>query len=192
MRRITKLAALAGTTLIGLGAFAGSANAAVNVNDGGVGTVGKGDVQTALGYKNDAAFQADAAAGKITFSLKSDQINVYADIKCSEANIMQPGDPFTEVHNLLGSYSTPRTPIVKALTNGAGKVTGYVASGITTGTQTGSLDWSLWSKCPTGQHFMGWLVDPSNAFHNETVPGSPVLQVSNGSTTVALPNTPVG
>src|SRR3954469_20942838 len=41
-------------------AFASTANASVTV-DNGAGFVGKGDVQTALGYANDAALQADAA-----------------------------------------------------------------------------------------------------------------------------------
>ena len=38
---------------------------------------------------------------------------------------------------------------------------------------------------------MGWLNGPENAFHTETTPGSSVLQVSNGGSPVALPNTPV-
>lgn len=32
---------------------------------------------------------------------------------------------------------------------------------------------------------------PENAFHNETTPGSSVLQVSNGVTTAELPITPI-
>src|SRR5262245_23949424 len=42
---------------------AGSASASVAVTNG-VGFVGKGDVQNALGYANDAAIQADAASIK--------------------------------------------------------------------------------------------------------------------------------
>ena len=50
-------------------AFATSANATVAVDDG-TGFVGKGDVQTALGYGNgnDAALQQDIKDGEIKFS----------------------------------------------------------------------------------------------------------------------------
>jgi len=83
------------------------------------------------------------------------------------------------------------TPNVTAKITG-GKVTGYVATGITPGVASpldySTVDWSKWSTCPAGEHFMGWI-DPAHAFSTVTVPR--VLQVSNGKITVALPNTPV-
>ena len=52
MRRITKLAAIAGTTLLGL-SVANAASASVQVDPAtGAGFVGKGDVQTAFGWSN--------------------------------------------------------------------------------------------------------------------------------------------
>jgi hypothetical protein len=166
-----------------------AALASVNVDANGVGFVGKGDVQTALGYQNDAAFQADAK--NITFSYGSDVTQMIADIKCSALNIMGPDDPFDTAHNVVGSTVTPHGADVTALTNGAGKVTGYTATGITSGTPTTTSTFSNWSTCPEGEHFMGWLNGPANAFHWETTPGSSILQVSGNGKTVALPNTPV-
>ena len=45
-----------------------AAGASVNVNDQGVGFVGKGDVQTALGGINDQALQTKWKAGEIKFT----------------------------------------------------------------------------------------------------------------------------
>ena len=50
-------------------AFASSANAAVTVDGDGIGFIGKGDVQTALGY-NNAQMQANAT--KLTFTTSQD------------------------------------------------------------------------------------------------------------------------
>ena len=182
---VLAIAAIAATAL-----FATMASANVAVTDG-VGTIGKGDVQTALGYQNDAAFQTDAKAGKITFSYGSDVTLMIADIKCSALNVMGPDDPFDTAHDVVGTTVTPHGANVTPLTNKQGKVTGYTATGITNGTPTTTSTFDHWSTCPAGEHFMGWLNGPANAFHWETTPGSSDLQVSNGSITVALPNTPV-
>jgi hypothetical protein len=179
------LAALAAPTI---------AAADVNVNSSGFGTIGKGDVQTALGYANDAAFQADAS--HITFSLAPSTIHYVATHYCTAQNTWSPGDPPMDVYQSdMGTIGTVgNTPNVKATTSGAGKVTGYVATGITTGVASpldySKIDWTKWSTCPAGEHFMGWI-DPSNAFSTVTVPGSSTLQVSNLTKTVALPNTPI-
>ena len=186
MNRIIKMVALAALAAL---ATAAVANANVVANADGTTSIGKGDVQNALGYKNDAAFQADAK--NITFSYGSDVTQMIADIKCSAANIMGPDDPFDTAHNVVSSTVTPHGANVTALTNGAGKVTGYTATGITSGTPTTTSTFGNWSTCPAGEHFMGWLNGPENAFHTETTPGSSVLQVSNGVNTAALPNTPI-
>ena len=171
--RILTVAAIGAATVVGL---ASSAGANVAVSDAGVGTIGKGDVQTALGYKNDAAFQADAT--NIKFSVTPSQTNMVADIKCSALNIMGPEDPFDVAHNVVAVNTTPQT--INVASTGNGKVTGYVASGITAGATTSDYStFSNWSTCPAGEHFMGWLNGPENAFHWETVPGSGVLSVSN-------------
>jgi hypothetical protein len=184
MRKLFIIAASIAALAIPTAAFA-----SVSVDASGNGFVGKGDVQTALGYKNDAAFQADAK--NITFSYGSDVTQMIADIKCSALNIMGPDDPFDTAHNVVGTTVTPHGANVTALTNGAGKVTGYTATGITSGTPTSDMStFSNWSTCPAGEHFMGWLNGPANAFHWETTPGSSILQVSGNGKTVALPNTP--
>ena len=51
MRRITKVATVATATLIAIGA-ASAAHASVGVSATGNGFVGKGDVQTVLGWNN--------------------------------------------------------------------------------------------------------------------------------------------
>src|SRR5580765_6225034 len=130
MNRIIKITVLAVVAVL---ATAAVANASVTANADGT-SIGKGDVQTALGYHNDAAFQADAQAGKITFSYGSDVTQMIADIKCSAANIMGPDDPFDTAHNVVSSTVTPHGANVTALKNNQGKVTGYTATGITSGT----------------------------------------------------------
>ena len=185
MNRIIKITVLAVVAVL---ATAAVANASVTANADGT-SIGKGDVQTALGYKNDAAFQADAK--NITFSYGSDVTQMIADIKCSAANVMGPDDPFDTAHNVVSSTVTPHGANVTALKNNQGKVTGYTATGITSGTPTTTSTFGNWSTCPAGEHFMGWLDGPENAFHWETTPGSSVLQVSNGVKTAKLPVTPV-
>src|SRR3954470_3430068 len=53
MRRITKAATIAATTLIAIGAIGASASAAT-VNPDGSGFIGKGEVQSAFGMNNGA------------------------------------------------------------------------------------------------------------------------------------------
>jgi hypothetical protein len=186
MRKILIAATMAAVSL----AVPALASASVSVDANGVGSIGKGDVQTALGYANDGAFQADAS--HITFSLAPSTVHYVATHYCSAQSMWSPGDPpMDQYQSDMGAIGTvSNTPNVKATTNGAGKVTGYVATGITTGDATldySMIDWSKWSTCPAGEHFMGWI-NPSNPFSTVTVPGSSVLQVSGNGKTVALPN----
>src|SRR5215510_9917382 len=69
MHRITKIAALSATALAATSilATAPAANASVTIDANGKGFVGKGDVQTALGY-NNAALQKAVDAGTLKFT----------------------------------------------------------------------------------------------------------------------------
>jgi hypothetical protein len=100
------------------------------------------------------------------------------------------------VQSDMGTIGTVgNTPNVQALKNGSGKVTGYLQTGVTPGTASAldysQIDWSKWSTCPAGEHFMGWIDPQGNPFSTVTVPGSPILQVSGNGKTAALPVTPV-
>src|SRR5262245_43058504 len=66
MNRITKAGAVLATTIIGLGA-ASAAHASVNIDATGKGFIGKGDVQTVLGYNNSKLQQA-VDKGEIKFT----------------------------------------------------------------------------------------------------------------------------
>ena len=69
MRRISKVALIAAaTTALALGG-ASAAQAAVTIDDAGKGFIGKGDVQTALGYNNT---QMQANASKLKFTTSQD------------------------------------------------------------------------------------------------------------------------
>jgi ABC-type nitrate/sulfonate/bicarbonate transport system substrate-binding protein len=134
-RLFALLAALATVALIGTAV----ATATVSYDANFVGSVGKGDVQTALGYGNgnDTAFQADAALGKIKFSLQSDEIKAFANgAKCAPLTA-SGGIDMSTVHTLdpvyIGSFFTPKTPNVTVQKNNQGKVTGYLLNGATTG-----------------------------------------------------------
>jgi hypothetical protein len=191
-RAIALLASFATVALIGTAV----AMANVVVNPDGTTSIGKGDVQNALGYANDAAFQADA--NNITFSLAPSTVHYVATHYCSAQSVWQPGDPPMDiVQSDMGTIGTvSNTPIVQTLKNNSGKVTGYLETGVTPGVASldySKIDWSKWSTCPAGEHFMGWI-DSSNAFSTVTVPGSSILQVSSPSSpnkTAPLPVTPV-
>ena len=192
-RLFVVLAALATVALIGTAV----AMANVVVNPDGTTSIGKGDVQNALGYANDAAFQADAT--NITFSLAPSTVHYVATHYCSAQNVWQPGDPPMDiVQSDMGTIGTvSNTPNVQALKNGSGKVTGYLETGVTQGASAldySKIDWTKWSTCPAGEHFMGWIDPQGNPFSTVTVPGSSILQVSSPTSpnkTAPLPVTPV-
>jgi opacity protein-like surface antigen len=188
MRKILIAATMAAVCL----AVPAMASATVSVDANGVGSIGKGDVQTALGYHNDAEFQADAALGKITFSNGTDTTTSYAYVMCGDFNtpahpgVSYPADQIP-VNVVTGITTTTRTPNVTVLKNNGGKVTGYTLNGVTstTTTQTGT---AWYAGCPAGMGFARWQ-DPSHAFGTVVVNGGTGLTVSNGVNTVALPNT---
>jgi hypothetical protein len=190
-RLFVVLAALATVALIGTAV----AMANVVVNPDGTTSIGKGDVQNALGYANDAAFQADAS--HITFSLAPDTVHYVSTHYCSAQNVWQPGDPPMDiVQPDMGTIGTvTNTPNVQTLKNGSGKVTGYLQTSVTQAASAldySQIDWTKAMTCPVGEHFMG-SIDPAHAFSTVTVPGSSILQVSSPTSpnkTAALPVTP--
>ena len=88
MRRITKAAAIAATAITALIATTGAASASVTYNEQSVGTVGKGDVQTAVGGINDAALQTAWKDGKITFTSKY-QMDSIDRWNCTDGSVQQ-------------------------------------------------------------------------------------------------------
>jgi len=165
-----------------------AAMATVAVDGTGTGFVGKGDVQTALGYGsgNDKAFQIDAAG--VTFQ--------YGDVAEISMAVVCTSDDVTYVtqHNVLGTVTAAKT--VNFTTKGdKGKVTGYNLLGASgDATYTSSLDTSraTMMACPTGTHFSHYLNGGTwdwdwNAPDSLTVTGSG----ASAGKTAALPNTPV-
>jgi hypothetical protein len=162
-----------------------AALASVAVDANGVGFVGKGDVQTALGYHNDAAIQQDVKDGKIRFigggyTLTTDKDTSWT---CSEGS--------TQHHHYYTTTVAPGTVDAVARVNGQGKFTNgwdiKITTGIPTTTGVGS-DGNRFPSyaCPAGSYLTGMHVDQSHEY-------APVegLSVTNGTTTVALPNTPI-
>lgn len=161
--------------------------ASVSVTNG-TGFVGKGDVQTALGYGsgNDTAFQKDAAG--VTFQ--------YGNVAKISMAVVCTSDDVTYVtqHNDLGTVTATKT--VNFATKGdKGKVTGYNLTG-TSGdaTYTSSLNTSPANvmACPTGTHFDHYL----NGGHWDWDWNAPALTVTGSGASadkvnIALPNTPV-
>ena len=183
MSRIIKTIVLAAVAVL---ATAAVANASVAVDANGTGSVGKGDVQAALGYGsgNDKAFQIDAAG--VTFQ--------YGDVAEISMAVVCTSDDVTYVtqHNVLGTVTAAKT--VNFTTKGdKGKVTGYNLTGASgDATYTSSLDFSKQMAGPTGTHFSHWLNGGTwdwdwNAPDSLTVTGSG----ASAGKTVALPNTPV-
>jgi len=170
---------------------AGIASVAV---ENGVGFVGKGDVQTALGYKNDAAIQQAVSNEEITFSggaADAERINVDYPMICMN---LTTGDMSTVGHRLIiqpGSVSTSVTALARV--NGQGKFTnGWDLTGQATGAFTASGNAFVRDTgCEDGALVMntGTPSQPKTV----TVTGSASgLSVSgNGKVNVPLPNTPV-
>jgi len=180
MRKLFIIAASIAALAIPTAAFA-----SVSVDGSGNGFVGKGDVQTALGYKNDAAFQADAAG--VTFQ--------YGDVAEISMAVVCTSDDVTYVtqHNVLGTVTAAKT--VSFTTKGdKGKLTGYNLTGASgDATYTSSLDFSKQMACPTGTHFSHYLNGGHWDWDWNALPDSLTVTGSGASAgkTVALPNTPV-
>jgi hypothetical protein len=183
MNRIIKITMLAVVAVL---ATAAVANASVAVTDGN-GSVGKGDVQTALGYKNDAAFQADAAGVKFQYG---DVAEISMAVVCTSDDVT-----YVTQHNVLGTVTAAKT--VNFTTKGdKGKVTGYNLLGASgEATYTASLDTSRANMmaCPTGTHFSQYLNGGTWDWDWNALPDSLTVTGSGASAgkTVALPNTPV-
>ena len=158
-----------------------AALASVAVDGNGVGFVGKGDVQTALGYANDAAIQQAVKEGKITFSLGSAEkvtadymMSCYGSDAVGHTIIVQPG-------------TMSVTAVARA--NAQGKLTtGWDLTG--TGFTAAGNAFIRTVPCPEGS-FMYMNLGQGDLWNKVVPTGDGTLSVTNGVTTVALPNTPV-
>jgi hypothetical protein len=161
--------------------------AAVAVDDTGTGFVGKGDLQTALGYANDAAIPARRQERHV-------QHHVRRHVADGGRAVWRAGQ-----RGCLPEHDAPgRGQPGQRRQHGHGdrrhaedsngKVTATTSVG-STETTPSTVNWSKWAtSCPTGEKFAGWI-DPANAFYTVTTPGHG-LEVSIGTKTAALPNTP--
>src|SRR6478672_9729447 len=73
--------------------------------ENGTGFVGKGDVQTALGYKNDAAFQADHPE-TAKFTIDGNATDISIDVNCQKLD-----GTLHEIVVPLGYYAWDETVI---------------------------------------------------------------------------------
>jgi len=178
MKRITKIVALAAITLFATTAVA---SASVSVTDG-VGFVGKGDVQTALGYANDAAIQQAVKDGKIKFSLGSaEKVNADYMMSCYGSDAVG--------HTIIVEPGTMSVTAV-ARVNPQGKLTtGWDLTGGTGFTAAGNA-FIRTVPCPEGS-FMYMNLGQGDLWNKVVPTGDATLSVTNGAKTVALPNTPV-
>jgi hypothetical protein len=174
-----------------------AAMATVAVDGTGTGFVGKGDVQTALGYANNNAF-TDADARSAKFTAASSTTVMVVGVKCSTfpGGVSMPEDQHVLAPFSIGHGEGTVTTINASPKSSGGKVTGYNLTGIGTtvvgaATTPSTLDYSKIltpTTCPGGEHFAGW-VDPSHIFNY--VPAVSDLTVSIGTKSAALLNTPV-
>jgi hypothetical protein len=166
MRKLIIIAASLAALAIPAAAFA-----SVAVDANGNGLVGKGDVQTVLGW-NNAAF--DANAGSVEFTQKSVTSNHYA-LRCNGTDY---------VDDVTVTTTKPVTATaIKNAGNGR-QITGWNLTGVGTGTtsttHTDPNARSQWLSCVIGGGDAAGSVSSSNT----TLPGLYV----NG---ISLPNTPV-
>jgi hypothetical protein len=161
-----------------------AAMADVAVNDQGVGTVGKGDVQTALGDINDATLQQMWKDGGIEFTASYNQVDDNT-LNCMKID-MGVWPPFVTTGDTVHKiYTTPVTQVgakVNPLTNPQGKVTGWTLDGFDGEKTYGQSTSVIEGTCPSGT----WV--------GTTVPGGPVTTdgpLSLKVNGIDLPNTPV-
>jgi hypothetical protein len=172
-------------------AFATSANATVAVTDG-TGFVGKGDVQTALGYGNgnDAELQKDIKAGKIVFTQQS-EIRTTVAHGVQYAPLVDGKPDMTKVHVVdeinLGHAAYTTGTVIATPKGDNGKVTGWNLTLGDSTTVKSTMNYGLVYTYLPGETFVGY-VDPDTALTSHTTTGG--LMVSNDDKTVALPNTP--
>ena len=169
-----------------------AALASVAVDGTGNGFVGKGDVQTALGYGNgnDTAFQKDARSA--TFTLKSTTLFKAVGVKCGVA-VDGVIDPST-IHAIdvtMGTTGTTTKAVKSDPKITGNKVTGYNLTGtgaVISQTFDWNVDWNIdpTASCPSGETFVEFGYSFSNNF---TSAGD--LTVSIGEKSAALPNTAV-
>jgi len=192
MRRITKIVVPAAVAVLATAAVA-SANVAVT---DGVGTVGKGDVQNALGYANDAALQSNYKSVTFGGTVKAERIWAEYFGGCWNSDQMT-----RRVFYIPGTEQV--TVNAKPVLNNNGKVTGWTLTGQGTGafTQDGAFNSSdipmrdeIPEGCipgadvPAGGPVNTWYPDMDGPIK---VTGTSGLTVSgNGKTNIALPNTP--
>jgi hypothetical protein len=164
---------ITGMALAMLAAIPAAASANVAVNDQGVGTVDKGDVQTVLGF-NDAAMQDAWSKHQVNFTHKTGYIVDYTwDCNDGSNPVMTLTPDQTQTVNVAPN------------TNKAGKLTGFTLNG--NGTTT------YGQSTLTGAGFLvcGPIVDGKQEqgrnFRSSITPVDGTLMVNGKS----LPNTPV-
>jgi hypothetical protein len=113
------------------------------------------------------------------------------DVKCAHldaAGVEIVRDIVVDLGYVAEDAAVTSTPKISG-----GKVTGYNLTGVTTSGWTSHLDTSkMMGSCDTaaGEHWAGWGGETPGRWHYTPVAGSG-LQVSIGSKTADLPNTPV-
>jgi hypothetical protein len=162
---VLAIAAIAATAL-----FATVASASVAVDANGNGYVGKGDVQSALGW-NNAAF--DKNVKDLKFTAGTQVMGNQTRWQCS-------GGEQSRTSTVVQSRTVNATPVL----NGNGKqITGWNLTGFGFQFVSGGYSGAQYNAyCPAGESFLGFL---PNVFTTDVTDGG--LKV-NG---VDLPNTPV-
>jgi len=171
------LTAISALAITGAVAATASANVAV---DNGVGYVGKGDVQTALNWNNDAF---DKGAGSLKFTAGAEK--VIADYKMSCFNGSTGAIDTAVSHQIISQPGTTTITATPVLNAGNGKqITGFNLTAQTSGfTATGAATLRT-VPCPEGS-FMYMNLGQGDLFGKTQITGG--LKV-NG---IDLPNTPV-
>ena len=178
MRRIIKVAAVAATSLIALGAGS-AAHASVTVNADGTGFVGKGDVQNALGGLNNSQIQAL----KVDFTQKSTTEQSF-DWTCVKSTVTGNGTVKETRQERANVTTTDVTAVVSSVARVKNQITGYNLTGFGATTTSSAVDGPAPQSCPDAAS--GFVLDPDSV-----VTGLPIETAAgfyvNG---VPLPITP--
>lgn len=119
----------------------------------GTGFVGKGDVQTAFGWNNQAA-QANATAVSFSF-----QGSTTYSVRCEWDTITGGPRPQTIHHNITVPRNTSVSSSVASDPRRTGQYTGYILSGFGTTTTGGQAVPVVGGTCPGSAQVVGTITE---------------------------------
>jgi hypothetical protein len=177
MNRIVKIAAVAATSLIAIGAGS-AAHASVTVNANGTGFVGKGDVQNVLGLNNNAIQNTT-----VNFTLESTTEQSF-DWTCVKETPTGNGTVKETRQERANVTTTTETAVISNVARVKNQITGYNLTGFGATASTSVVAGPAPLSCPDASS--GFVLDADSVIEGEPTVTAEGFFVND----VVLPITP--